>query len=70
MIFSNQEKRYKKYSKKYDKEIRESCDHFKIILEDCMKRLEKIEECKYNHNNFLQCIKRFDENFRFKHSLT
>ncbi len=69
MFFINKELKYRKLSKKYDEEIRETCDEFKKSLEDCMKRLEKIEECKYNHNKFLQCIKRFDENFRFKYNL-
>ena len=70
MFFINKERKYRKLSKKYDEEIRETCDHFKKLLEDCMKRLEKIEECKYNYNNFLQCVKKFDEDFKFKHSLT
>ena len=56
MIFSFYEdfmiRRHKRLERKYDTEIREECDSFRIILDDCMKRVKNEQECSFNISKF------------------
>lgn len=63
------ERKHKKLEMLYDKEIRENCENYRLIMMDCMKRLDKDIECMYNINNFVKCIKEFDNDFKFKHNI-
>ena len=73
MVFSFYEdfmmRRYKRLEKMYDMEIREECDSFKIILDDCMKRVKNEKECTFNISKFDECVKNFDKKFKLYHKL-
>ena len=58
---------YKRYQNKYDKEIRESCEHYREKLANCLKRLQTSENCQFDTKNFETCILNFDTKFRFKY---
>jgi len=55
--------------KKYDEEIREKCEHERLYLIDCMKRLENENECSFYIKRFDKCVKDFDKQFRDYYNL-
>ncbi len=62
-------RRCKKYETKYDNDIRIECDEFKTMLDDCLGRLNDTKHCKFDHVRFVECVDRFDSEFRFKYRL-
>ncbi len=62
-------RRHKRLERKYDTEIREECDSFRIILNDCIKRVKNEQECSFNISKFDECVKNFDKKFRLYHRL-
>lgn len=63
------EKRYQLLSTKYDEEIRDLCEHHRLDVVDCLKRLHKEQECKYVIDVFNKCIYQFDKNFKSQYRI-
>lgn len=54
-------------SRKYDKEIRKSCEIHEKIINQCLKDNFNDEfTCKLHIDDFNNCIKVFNENFKKK----
>lgn len=64
------EKRNQRLSEKYDEEIRNLCEHHRLDVIDCLKRLHKEEECKYVIDTFTTCIYTFDNKFKYQNRIT
>ena len=62
-------KKQKFLEKKYDIEIRKECEHLRILLNDCMRRVKNEKECGYNILNFNDCVKNFDRKFKLYYKL-
>ena len=61
---------HKQLSNIYDKQIRQRCDKYKIIIEDCMRDHFQDEfTCKIFKDEFLNCINKFDYEFSMKYNL-
>ena len=67
--FLNKEKYYEKLSKIYDEEIRLNCEKDRKLFIDCIKRLNKVNECNYYKNIFESCTKKFDLDFKERYQL-
>lgn len=61
---------FKLLSKKYDKDIRKSCEKNNKRLENCLLDNKFDEDiCKNLLDDFNKCIKSFDNNFKKKYNL-
>ena len=69
LYFFNKKKYYEKLSKIYDKEIRLKCEKHRKLFIDCMKRLDKVEECNYCKDLFESCTKNFDSDFKERYEI-
>ena len=63
-------KHFKKLQVKYDREIKNKCEHLRLNLSECLKiQFDDNYVCKPYQDEFLNCICSFDKDFRNKYNV-
>ncbi len=61
---------FKRLQLKYDREIKNKCEHLRLNLNECLKtQFDDNYVCKPYQDDFLKCISSFDKEFRNKYNV-
>ena len=59
---------FKSLQKKYDKEIKNKCDKYKIMLEECLQQnFIQHKLCQMEHYHFKSCVHHFNNQWLNKY---
>ena len=69
-IFNSiRKKRYEKIEKKYEREIKETCEISRLELLKCLRQRVKEEECTLYIDKFQKCVNNFKVDFKELHNI-